>query len=133
MKLLDDLTLIAEAMLAVLAFSGALSAWRSRRPFSVFCALAALGMALGALTYGAFFLILSRRPEGAMMSRVPGQLPGMGALFALTIGLPGGLILAFPLTLVRWLLNREGIERRFPRDSTGHDETRGPGGFPDRV
>ena len=106
LRFLDNITLMTEGILAVLAFGGALSAWRSKRPVSVFCAFTALGMAIGALTYGVFLLILSRRPEGALLSRVPGQLPGMGAMFALGLGLPFGLVVASISTWVRWTLNR---------------------------
>ena len=106
LRFLDNITLMTEGMLAALAFGGALSAWRSTRPVSVFCAFTALGMAIGALTYGAFLLILSRRPEGALLSRIPGQLPGMGAMFALVIGLPCGLVVASVASAVRWALNR---------------------------
>ncbi len=106
LRFLDNITLMTEGMLAILAFGGALSAWRSKRPVSVFCAFTALAMAIGALTYGAFLLILSRRPEGALLSRVPGQLPGMGAMFALVLGLPCGLVVASISSCVRWALNR---------------------------
>jgi len=103
----DEITLMAEGVLLALALREAISAWQSTRPASVFCSVIALGMSVGALAYGMFVLALAGRPEGAMIARFPGQMPGMGAMFALVLGLPGGVFLALILTGVRWALNHE--------------------------
>ena len=107
MKYVDDITLTIELVLVLTAFRGAIAAWRSGRPASVFCAMVALCMTIGALSYGMFLLALSRRPEGAMIARFPGQMPGMGAMFALMIGLPAGLFFATILSVMRWAINYE--------------------------
>lgn len=115
MRYIDSVTLMTEGVLVALAFRGALSAWRSTRPASVFCALVAFCMTIGALTYGVFLLALSSRPEGAMIARFPGQMPGMGAMFALVLGLPAGLCFATILSAIRWAINDESLSS--PRTS----------------